>query len=162
MTTSQLARDVRNEHWNINGRVRFPIDPFVIAQRLNIEVIITPLPSDTAGFLLKEEGESTVRAYLNSADHPRRQRFTLAHEIGHFMRHRDDGPMGYVEERAALASQGTDPEERFANRFAADLLMPAHIVAKDWGMGKSLSDMATKYNVSKQSLAFRLANLGLK
>ena len=50
MTTSQLARDVRNEHWNINGRVRFPIDPFVIAQRLNIEVIITPLPSDTAGF----------------------------------------------------------------------------------------------------------------
>lgn len=71
-----------------NGRIPFPVDPFKIARNLGINVEIVPLDPETAGFILKEAFEANPTIYLNARDGVQRQRFTLAHELGHFMKHR--------------------------------------------------------------------------
>lgn len=59
-----------------------------------------------------------------------RERFTVVHEIGHYLKHelyqipRKKLPEGVVFYRDQLASQGYDPDEMFANAFAAECLLP--------------------------------------
>ena len=156
------AQELRIEAWNIGGNIPFPVDPFAIAERLGIKVHFEKLGADTAGFIIRRPGEPVVRAYLNSSDASVRQRFTMAHELGHFAQHRDEAEMGYVDERAALASAGIDRSEIWANEFAAELLMPAATVSKWWAEGKSPEEMAKRFGVSSAALGFRLQNLGLR
>ena len=70
--------------------------------------------------------------------------------------------------RDSASSQATDPKEIEANQFAAELLMPEHMLKQD--MSEFLSDfeneaglekLANLYQVSTQAMAFRLANLGV-
>lgn len=154
------ARDLRRRAWNRDGKIPFPVDPYAIAKRLGVEVVETPLPSDTAGFIMRQEGGRT-RAYLNSSDHIVRRRFTLAHELAHFVQHAADGQMAYVDHRDELAASGTDPEEIWANRFAAELLMPATTLSKWWAEGRGLDRIKRSFHVSEPALANRLKNLGL-
>lgn len=156
------ARELRKEAWNTAGnKVRFPIDPFQIANKVGIRVITTPLPADTAGFIRKDPNTGDVSAYLNALDGEQRQRFTLAHELGHFMHHRYEKSLSFAEDRNDVASAGTDPHEIFANRFAAELLMPGQIVKKLWAQGEDPESIRRRLNVSKPAFANRLKNLGL-
>ncbi len=74
--------------------------------------------------LVKRRGEDP-EIYVHASDSLNRQRFTCAHELGHYVKRSamGDEEWEYVEHRALLASQGTDPEEVYANKFAAGLLM---------------------------------------
>jgi Zn-dependent peptidase ImmA (M78 family) len=129
-----------------------------------------------SGFIVRdEENLRKIVIGANKSHHPHRQRFTIAHELGHFLLHK--GETVHVDEgRGALAtnlrdsesSKGEDNEEKEANLFAAELLMPAKFLKKDLE-GKSfdlladttlLDGLAKKYQVSTQALTFRLANLG--
>lgn len=156
------ARQLRVEAYNDeNGRIPFPIDPFTIARNLGINVEIVPLDPDTAGFILKESFEDKPTIYLNVRDGFQRRRFTLAHELGHFVKHRGAEEIAYVDNRDELASRGTDPNERWCNAFAAELLMPEAIVKKDWALGKSVEEMRRKFDVSMAAMTVRLSSLGL-
>ena len=70
--------------------------------------------------------------------------------------------------RSELSSQGTNVEEKEANLFAAELLMPVRylegdveqIGTIDLGDADALVDLAEKYGVSTQAMTFRLAYLG--
>lgn len=154
------VRDLRNEHWNVDGVIQFPVDPYVIADRLGINVEKALLPANTSGFIIREAGEQ-ARIFLNSTDGANRQRFTLAHELGHFIQHEDDTEIGFVDKRDELASSGTDSSEIWANRFAAELLMPAAPITKWWAEGASAYTIRERLNVSSAALAYRLKNLGL-
>ncbi|MBP1161163.1 ImmA/IrrE family metallo-endopeptidase [Rhodococcus sp. PvR099] len=162
-TAKDAARKLRMQYWNDGmGNIAFPIDPWEIAERLGIAVRPAMLDNNLAGFIVREQADGPTEIYVNESDHPVRQRFTLAHEIGHYIRHQDDPePMGFVDERAELASSGTDPEEIWANQFAAELLMPAAIVKKWWAEGLSIGDLRRKFNVSTPAMNNRLAGLGL-
>lgn len=157
--SKSAARSLRREVWNIGGKVRFPVDPYVMAARLGIKVREGQLDADTAGYILKKNGVVTVM--LNQNDAPNRKRFTLAHELGHFVQRRDDPEIGFVDRRDELAFSGRDPHEIWANRFAAELLMPAAVLKKWWATGDSVEEIRRKLNVSQQALAYRLENLGL-
>ena len=73
-----------------------------------------------------------------------------------------------IKLRAGMASQGTDLEEREANLFAAEFLMPLHFIARDLDQIEDLDleddalmkGLAKSYGVSVQALTFRLAYLG--
>lgn len=154
------ARELRMAHWNVDNKISFPVDPFLIAERLNIDVISDRLDPDTAGFIIRESGGPTS-IYLNAFDARVRQRFTLAHELGHYLQHQDEADIGFVDKRNEVASTGTDPSEIWANQFAAELLMPGSVLSKWWAEGKTAEEMQKRLDVSSAALTYRMKNLGL-
>lgn len=140
-----------------------PVDPFHIAEDLGIEVYAAALESDVSGMLVKEPGQDP-QILVNASDAQNRQRFSCAHEIGHFILRAssdaDDG-YGYIDRRGPSASQGTNPAEIYANQFAAELLMPQENVR---ALAPTLSDaaLAVKFNVSVGAMKYRLENLGIQ
>ncbi|KFF31688.1 ImmA/IrrE family metallo-endopeptidase [Bifidobacterium bombi] len=147
-----------------DGRVNLPINLSDISRLLGIKMESMILDKDKAGILVKPENDD-FHAVANITDGLQRQRFTYAHEIGHYIHKYQDfpreKPAGEVEERDELSSQGIDPEEIWANKFAAALLMPAAIVRQFWAEDKSVSEMANIFAVSKSAMNVRVATLGL-
>lgn len=150
-----------------------PVPVENIAKSRGISVRIQAIPeSDISGFLVRR-GENLVIG-INANDPKTRQRFSIAHELGHFFLHRSSFEEFHIDRgfevryRDNTSSQGTDSEEREANSFAAELLMPMEFIARDVAqMGKidledsvPLAKLAKRYNVSTQALQIRLANLG--
>ena len=100
---------------------------------------------------------------MNANDSPNRQRFTCAHELGHFVR-RAANPDSYewVDLRGPLAAAGQDPEEIYANSFAAALLMPEAEVRRLWKEGERELELAQYFDVSREAMQYRLMNLRLQ
>jgi len=104
---------------------------------------------------------------VNKNDHYYRQRFTMAHELGHFLIHAHLLSDGVDDNRAYRSTpegqfynRNIDaPQETEANRFAASILMPANFVKKHWE--NDISKIAKLFQVSKQAMEIRLKGLGL-
>lgn len=163
-----LTEDLLTEH----DITEAAVDVEAIAAALGIRIQKQKASEDMSGFLFRNHQESTVVIGVNSHQSETRQRFTVAHEIGHFLLHADDRmhvDRGYeVKLRDAKSSEGTDVEEKEANLFAAELLMPEKFLERDLAEldgvdlcdEQALKGIAEKYQVSTQALAFRLAYLG--
>jgi Zn-dependent peptidase ImmA (M78 family) len=147
------------------------VDLDLLARHLGAEIIYDRLGTDVSGMLLREEDRIVVG--VNEKHAPTRQRFTIAHEFGHLVLHRgrplvvDQGRINLRDRRSSLA---TDIEEIEANSFAAELLMPATAVLREFRIqadqgGQDLAgikrDLAQVFAVSDQAMEYRLANLGL-
>lgn len=140
----------------------FPVDPVRLAKELGIDIFAGQLERVVSGALIKEPGRDPV-IILNKEDSPVRQRFTAAHELGHYIRRAgDDADYTYVDLRDDIAKQGTEPEEVFANAFAACLLMPEVAVREERDERRQLSELAFHFGVSQEAMRFRLDNLSLK
>ena len=121
---------------------------------------------DHSGFLLVEGGKATIG--INKRHHKNRQRFTAAHELGHYLLHASEGDSFFVDKsyhRSPLSSAGTNKHEIEANRFAANLLMPKAFLIQDASelelMDKDIYELAKNYGVSEEAMALRLAKLRL-
>jgi Zn-dependent peptidase ImmA (M78 family) len=138
-----------------------PIDPVRMAKSLGVEVLDVFLKDTVSGALVKKP-ERDPSILLNANDSKNRKRFTCAHELGHYVR-RADAPTQYeyVDYRDQRSSTGTDEEERFANSFAASLLMPKWIVKTFHDQDLPAFRMAKKFGVSPEAMHYRLENLGL-
>ena len=134
-------------------------------------VVFQALNSELSGLLLKQE--DAVIIGVNSQQARTRQRFTIAHELGHLVLEHQ-GEMfvdATVLRRDENSSRAIDPLEIEANGFAAALLMPARWVERELNEGKNASPsesaadatarLAKDFGVSVQAMSFRLANLGL-
>jgi Zn-dependent peptidase ImmA (M78 family) len=131
-----------------------------------------------SGFLFRDPQNTRVIIGTNKTHHPNRQRFTLAHELGHYLLHEgervrlDESRVAYkINRRDAVSATGEDDIEKEANMFAAELLMPEKFIEQDLhhidldlldpdADYETLATWAQKYKVSIQALTFRLANLG--
>jgi Zn-dependent peptidase ImmA (M78 family) len=153
-----------------------PVDLDRIADHLQITITNEDFEDELSGVLIKEDKETVIGVNEN---HPvTRRRFTIAHEIGHFLL-AHPGQMfvdktlrqkAVVVRRDGRSSEGTDAQEIEANRFAAELLMPTDIVLEE--ITKRLkkhpsqtsedlaSDMAELFGVSEKAMEYRLINLG--
>jgi Zn-dependent peptidase ImmA (M78 family) len=138
-----------------------PVDPIYIAHELGIEVYIATLSEGVSGMLVKRPGVDP-QIYLQESDHRNRQRFTCAHELGHYVASEGSDTIEYVEHRALLASQGSNPDEIYANQFAAALLMPADAVKERWRERPNPALLAYDFGVSADAMNFRVVNLKLK
>ena len=155
-----------------NQVTQAPVDVEKIAHALNMDVRKEWVKGDISGFLFRNREEQKAIIGVNKRHHKNRQRFTIAHEIGHFLLHTGDKvhvDHGFeVRLRDDESSKGTDIDEKEANLFAAELLMPRAFVEKDLVEtgAVDLSDegvikkLAEKYAVSPHAFAFRLAYLG--
>lgn len=155
---TQAADRIRRSTWSDV----FPVDPVQIARQLGVDVRRAVLRQDISGALVKKLGEDPT-ILLNANDHVNRQRFTCAHELGHFVtRESDPDVYEYVDLRDTMySSSGRDPEEVFANRFAAHLLMPEAEVRRLAEQGLSATLMARHFKVSQDAMANQLKNLGV-
>jgi Zn-dependent peptidase ImmA (M78 family) len=151
-----------------------PVRVDKIVRSLGIDLKLDKVDDDLSGFIVRERGKRTVIG-ANKAHHSNRQRFTIAHELGHFLLHAghtvhlDEGRVAFmVNLRNSESSRGEDNDEREANLFAAELLMPAKFLRADLegeeldllADSKLLIDLAKNYEVSVQALTFRLTYLG--
>lgn len=136
-----------------------PVDLDGMARAIGLEVAERCFDDpDVAGMI--ECAGRTYRISLNGTDSPRRRRFTLAHEIAHYILHRDligDG----ITDRGLYRSRLSDAIERQANRYAANLLMPSGLVRAAWREGDcSIAGMAARFHVSEDAARIRLKELG--
>lgn len=143
-----------------------------MAKRLGAEVRYEPLDGDLSGMLFREEGRTIIGV---NALHPKsRQRFTIAHELGHLQLHEGYGihvDHGFPiwRKRNGRSSQGLDLDEIEANGFAAELLMPTkmlerdlHVLELDYEDDELTRHLADRYKVSLQAMAIRLGDLRLQ
>lgn len=144
-----------------------PIPVEKIARKLGLEVRYEPLQGDLYGALVRGDGENYIG--VNSLNHPNRRRFTIAHELGHFVLH--EGIKVHVDKglrvnwRDEESSQAVSDEEMEANRFAAELLMPLQFLSRDIEKLKSVRQetialLANRYRVSTQAMRIRLGSFG--
>lgn len=158
------------------GRIPVPIEE--IAEQLGLRIQRSVLGDDVAGVLLLAEDEDSGVIGVNVSQAPVRQRFTIAHEIAHFVLHRHALPIFidrqfltsyFAAFRNRASATGEDRREREANAFAAALLMPAAAVrdalagiAGDATDDDALDQLAKRFDVSRQAMTFRVANLVLQ
>ncbi|MFG1592473.1 ImmA/IrrE family metallo-endopeptidase [Halobacteriovorax sp. CON-3] len=106
---------------------------------------------------------------VSRSDGPQRQRFTIAHELGHEALH--DGFSVSVSSTAkeyyrnTKSSTGEYEKEIEANFFAACLLMPEDAILEEIHHDEAIDDnrisqLATIFNVSQMAMAIRLSSLG--
>ena len=159
------------------GINKAPIAVDELAMNLNIVVSNERLPDDVSGFLYRDDTYALIGVNEN---HPTsRQRFTLAHELGHYVMHEGD----YIDDqfrinfRDITSSTGTKMNEIEANAFAAALLMPEHLVreavarlndgiellpfSENEDVTEEIPELAKIFDVSHQALLIRLGKLGL-
>src|SRR5260221_1002978 len=145
-----------------NRITKAPIDVEKMAAALGVAVRRTPTDDDISGFLLRQpDGQAIIG--VNTLHHPNRQRFTIAHEIGHFLLH-EHGELhvdrAVVKLRDRASSKGEVPEEVEANGFAAELLMPGAILRDDLARStftdlsddRRMQQLAKRYQVSVQAM----------
>lgn len=151
-----------------------------LARALGAVVRREPFDGDVSGALYRSERSTIIG--VNDRNASVRQRFTIAHEIGHLLLHKDTlvfvdrqflgvVPSKGIEDpqfyRNAVSSQAIDPREIEANRFAAALLMPEDFLRRDVGnhplplTADALATLAARFEVSQQAMVFRLINLGI-
>jgi Zn-dependent peptidase ImmA (M78 family) len=135
---------------------------------LTAQVRFSPLDDELSGMIYIKDGVPIIG--VNSLHHPHRQRFTIAHELGHLQLHRDmiesevhvdkDFPVLLRDQNSA---SGTEKVEIQANDFAAELLMPEALIQQalagkrfDIDDDAPIEELAKKFRVSKQALEYRI------
>jgi len=135
-----------------------PINIEDIAIFFGIKVIsYDGFPENFSGTIVNQ-GNFTVIG-VNPKNSKNRQRFTIAHELGHFiLGHRIEDTL-----KEELLNRPID-HEREADGFAAELLMPKDFLKKDFeekNIELTIASLAKKYEVSEQAMSIRLLNTGL-
>ncbi len=153
--------------------LQVPVDVEGLARALGADVRRQPFDGDISGMLLRD-GRHVVIG-LNNRHSPMRQRFSIAHELGHLVLHR--GKPLFVDHtvrvnlRDSVSATGSEREEIEANAFAAQLLMPEPLVlsavaelreedrvTSDAGL---IETLANEFQVSSQAMGYRLINMGI-
>ena len=150
------ADNVLAHHWD--GAI--PVDVESIATHIGAVVLREPLRGNS-GEVEIVDGTPVIR--VDEADGHTRQRFTIAHELGHLMLdHVSVGKM--LRDPSKNYTLGNfDPKERDANYFASALLMPDDaVLAYVNGMTRpDISSLAQAFDVSPAAMGIKLKLLGI-
>ena len=163
MTQSQIEQYVENFHVKYEIK-NIPVPVEKIAE--NLGLTLRRAPSDNfSGLLLRKDGLAVIG--LNSNESPARQRFSIAHELGHFFLHESKDV--FIDYRDNKKDIVRTPKEKEANMFAASLLMPKEKILADARKlfknnaicEEDIEKLAKKYEVSKGAMTYRLLNIGM-
>lgn len=160
--TSKIREQAANDAHKLlsqGWRGVLPIDLGTISRVVGVRFQDADLDDDTSGALLKEPDRDPV-ILINAAHGELRKRFTMAHEIAHFLRTRDDA-LEYrrVAFRRTVFVNGLTPEEEYADEFAASLLMPEGMVRGLHADGLVDWELANRFGVSRAAMRRRMREL---
>lgn len=162
MIHNRLAREKAVNILKMYRIVEPPINVDRIAKLLGFEVVPFDFPNEVSAVIRIQE--STKAIGVNQNHTKARQRFSTAHEIGHYL----SGHENFSHEKKIVV----DPEKKYldpqyrdeqeADEFAAELLMPEHMLKVDVLEKKlEIEELAKRYEVSEQAMLIQLINLKL-
>jgi Zn-dependent peptidase ImmA (M78 family) len=139
-----------------------PVSEEIVAKSLGLQIIYYPFPEEISAVLIKDKDLLAIG--VNQNHHPNRQRFSIAHEIGHYkLGHGDDlfiefSDLDFITKRSGSLNLNFEQE---ANQFASELLIPIDMVKTDCKNEKDIKLLSKRYKVSEQAMLLRLLNLKL-
>jgi hypothetical protein len=154
------ASDIRRQATRLldsAGISHEPVSLRDIVSALNLELVKRTREPFTSEAALEPLGDGRA-IVLNGGGDSGRRRFTIAHEIGHFVLH----PERCRPERGGVVNEAGRMEEREADAFAAELLMPEHLVrdaVREQGL--DVDRLADRFEVSRKAMQARLRHMGL-
>ena len=167
-----LGEELANKY-NQAGTAPFPFEK-ILEDEPQLKILNSNVLSEKklSGAILYEKEDSVPYTILvNSSESPKRQYFTIAHELGHYFLHKEllETDEIIIDEASLLGSpslyrtDGTNSAviEREANNFAASLIMPKDLVAKAWDELQDIEELAKIFKVSSVAMSIRLDRLGL-
>lgn len=155
----------------MNSFAQIKLEAARVAREAGVEGII-PVPLETIAYSLGFQSlafdgddnlagaieHSSKRIFVNSKHHPTRQRFTLAHELGHAVFHAGQNLIDYRKN----IDGPTDRKEVEANVFASNLLMPDELFREAWATRSgSFTRMGALFGVSPQAAQIKAKTIGL-
>lgn len=152
---------------------RAPVNIEALGRALGLRVQKNAFLPDGISGHLRRADDGVYEIASSGREHYFRQRFTLAHEIGHFVLHKsvvdlrggvDDDEKYRSTERGDIYNSHIDLfHEKQANSFAANVLMPEEAVRSAIGERQSvpLSELYKKFQVSPSAMRWRLRSLEL-
>lgn len=165
MASNELARVTPEERAVLDRHLSdYPVKLGQLAKELGVAVKVSSLGTGLSGQISREGNQYVIRVNRNEARE--RQRFTIGHELAHYLLHRhiiDSSPDG-IKDTVLYRSGAPDRIEFEANRLAADIVMPMPLVArelKDRFSGvvteATIENLASRFEVSKAAMEIRLA-----
>jgi len=138
----------------------FPLDLLGVADKFDIRIERIALEDDLSGILYKEKESNSWVMQINEDHHPNRQRYTIAHELGHFCLHRHLKQR--FEDKIFFRGVEANKPEWQANDFASAILMPEDRFREMVRSGASKVEvLAKEFKVSTLALRIRAKNLGI-
>lgn len=142
-----------------------PISLSSIIKHEGITLVHSDLDDSVSGFFVIKNDKPFISINKNQSEN--RQRFTLAHELGHYFLHQKKMFIDRSNKslfRNDKSSTGEERQEIQANTFAANLLMPEDLIKSELKKAPPKGDvidyLASEFKVSSQAMSFRLSNLG--
>jgi Zn-dependent peptidase ImmA (M78 family) len=151
-----------------------PIDIEKVSTSIGLKVVDFPFQEDISGVLVIDASGATIGYNPNESNV--RKRFSIAHELGHFILHSKKNSSGMFMDKLLFRkninanpySSVEEAIEREANYFAANILMPESLVISEVSkLNPSKDDddnirhLAKKFDVSISAMTYRLVNLGI-
>ena len=150
---------------------RVPVAIELVARRLNLTMEAAALGENFSGMLGVKGGRGAIG--YNSAHARVRQRFTISHEIAHYLLHtkKSEKAQLFIDRHVTFrrdenSSTGVDRDEVEANHLGAALLMPRGLVhqeiqRRDLNLDdeEAISLLAERFQVSTAAMSNRLVNL---
>lgn len=159
-TIEALSERIRKDA-GLNVNEPGAVDVVKLAQTLGCQVQTVVFDPSTISAKIERTNDDTCIIQISSTDGAERQRFSIAHELSHYILH-DEGE--FIEYRKPLAEYDNPDllyKEIQANMLASAILMSRELVKRAWDNSKDIDDLADIFNVSKSAVYYRLDNLNL-
>lgn len=165
MASREMLRIERGQRAIIERHLsEVPVRLGDLAKDLGVGAVkVSSMKTGVSGQIAREDGSYVIRVNRNEARE--RQRFTIAHELAHYLLHRDiiDASSDGIMDNVLYRSGASERIEYEANRLAADLVMPAAAVrgilaAEYRGIvtEATIENLAARFGVSKAAMELRL------
>jgi Zn-dependent peptidase ImmA (M78 family) len=164
----QMNPRVAARHVLNRMKYRPPLDIKSLVRDHDIKIISRTVERSVRGMLVVDGPRAAIM--LNSWFDNSQQRFSLAHLFGHFILHKHIGPflVEFVNYDEKKSSQTRQRQEREANEFATELLMPEEVLRERFAKrppylysSNVVQPLAVQFGVSELVFALRLSQLGL-
>ncbi|WP_269930639.1 ImmA/IrrE family metallo-endopeptidase [Aminobacter sp. HY435] len=144
----------------------YPVKLGSLAKALDVDIKVSSMRTGVSGQVAREGDRYVIKVNRNEARE--RQRFTIGHELSHFLLHKDviDASPDGITDNVLYRSGAPERIEYEANRLAADLVMPLPLVEKklreEFGgiiTEATIESLADSFEVSKAAMEIRLSTL---
>lgn len=165
MALRELARVAPQEKAILDQYLlEYPVKLGQLARDLGVAIRVSSMGTGVSGQISREGNQYVIRVNRNEARE--RQRFTIGHELAHYLLHRqviDASPDG-ITDNVLYRSGAPERIEYEANRLAAEIVMPMHLIEQELS-GKfggvvtdtTIESLASKFEVSKTAMEIRLS-----
>ncbi len=167
MASKELARIAPAEKAILDQYLsEYPVKLGQLAKDLGVAIKVSSMGTGISGQISREGNQYVIRVNRNEARE--RQRFTVAHELSHYLLHRnviDSSPEG-IRDTVLYRSGKPEQIEFEANRLAAEIVMPKSLVDKELRSSfgglvteATIESLASRFEVSKAAMEIKLSTL---